>query len=106
MATPRKVNYPVTLDKLLRLTFPKKRKADRWKFYRLEVRERLWGGHIGSPPTENEIESEISKDLAQQFDMDQATRFIMQLHFDLPKFEYAILKERAKAGAAGRWKKS
>lgn len=100
----RRVKFPVSFEKLLRLAYPKKRTEDRWKYYRMEIRETLLG-RLYRAPTIDEIEEQIRKDQATIWDGESASRFIYQIGFHREIFEKKVLRERAEKGAAARWNK-
>lgn len=92
------------LEEMLRLALPKKRPEDRFKFYRMLVRDSLCGRN-GRWPTEQEIEEEIIKMRSKQHEEIHVFNLRIIFREHLRTFEAENRKKRAQLAAAKRWAK-
>jgi hypothetical protein len=104
MPRPRKIEFPVGLEEMLRLAMPRKRLEDRFKFYRMELREHFHWKH-GRPPTQEEIEQEMCRARTIKFDQSVSIGIGQNLRNHLSIFESEIRRQRAKNAATKRWSK-
>ena len=106
MARPRKIKLPCGLDDWLRLALHGKRLEDRWKIFR-EWRRWYLIATLKREPTEDELESEIKKWREFEFYLSNQDGVWMEnlRHDFLPIFQKQNRVNRAKAMAAGRWRK-
>jgi hypothetical protein len=104
MARPRKIKFPIKLEELLRLALPKKRLEDRFKYYRLILRDKI-GWTISPQPTDELVEKEIVKARSIQYGEQDANYLINYIRYNVPVFEAEIRQKRAEIAAAKRWSK-
>ena len=103
MARPLKTKFPVSLDDMLRLAMPKQRPEDRFKFYRMEVRDSLHRS-LGRKPTAEEIEQQIIKDRGKRYEEINVFDLRVVLREHLPVFKSELRTKRARAAAVAKWK--
>lgn len=96
--------YPIGLEDRLRLAFPKKRIEDRFKFYRMEMRDKLIY-KLGRQPTTDELERAIIEERKELYDSERTLNFIYAMRLHHGAFAKELKTNRAKAMAAGRWAK-
>jgi hypothetical protein len=100
-----KIKFPVkNLEKVLCLVMPKKRPEDRMKFLRRLMHDNLWV-KCGRKPTDEEVAVDMALIRAKQFDQRTFAFYRGWILEYLPRIEADNLRNRAKAGAAARWKK-
>jgi len=81
----------------------KKRAEDRFKYYRLMLRDNLiW--RLGRQPTDDEMSQEMAKARLEKYNSEMANGVVNQLRHTLPIFEAIIRKDRAQKAAAAKWK--
>lgn len=110
--------YPVSLDKFLRLALPRKRLADRMKLYRESLRFSMQLGRCYpcshgesipfekvSIPSDSEVNEAIAGHRATGFDEAQFQPCLIALRNFAACEQSENLKRRAKAGAQGLKKK-
>jgi hypothetical protein len=102
-AGPRQIKFPITNAKILRLAYPGKKSKYREKYYRLSVAERLKPINGWKNPSAAQIEAEIARDNAFEYDEEHAGRAIKQLQSDLILLSPQVRRQRAKAAAQSRW---
>jgi hypothetical protein len=105
MARPKKVNWPIKFDELLRIGFPKKRIEDRHKFHRFIVGEKLFG-QLGRKPTDSEILQGLEENKAREFNSEHARYMLQYFRAAMPIFSAQLRRERARTAALARWRKS
>jgi hypothetical protein len=106
MPRPRKVEFPVNLETMLRLArcLHNKRPEDRFKFYRMFVREDLFDEY-GRYPTDEEIEAKIAQNRKRFFTKNEFKTEESVMEMFLPKFQSELRSKRAKKGSKVRWEK-
>jgi hypothetical protein len=109
MARPQKIIGEIGFEEMLRWAMPKKRIADRFKFYRLYLRDNLHkhGSYAGWKATTEEIEQAIADARKKKFniDSDSTHNFRNWINSAIPGWQRELRRDRAKAMAAGRWSK-
>ena len=104
MARPRKIKFPINLDELLRLALPEKRLEDRFKYYRLILRNQIdWTNSL--QPIDEKVEKEIVKARSIKYDEREANYLINYIRYNVPIFEAEVRQKRAEIAAAKRWSK-
>src|ERR1017187_1791221 len=76
MARPRKIQWPIGFEDLLRYMFPQKRREDRFKFYRLFLRDYI-DPHTTARAAEKEIEERFKSDRNRKFTENEAFHWRM-----------------------------
>lgn len=113
------VAFPISFDECLRFLMPhKKRPEDRFKIFRDYIRDSIRfsaymkqdGGWSGKPyestpiPTDDEVSTIINKQKADGFSEDHYSNTRMFFTKWLADYESKKLSDRAKKGAAAKWK--
>ncbi len=104
MARPRKIKYPIGLEDRLRLAFPKKRIEDRFKFYRMEMRDHLIH-QLQRKPTNEEIEQAIIKEREDRYDYERTQNFVFVMRLHHGAFARELKRNKAIKMAKARWSK-
>jgi len=104
MARPRKIQWPVGFEELLRYALPYKRHEDRPKFYRLYLRDFL---HKGSTikATEEEIEKAYIAALTKKFTENEAYHIRMHMSLSVNEWKRESYQKRGRIMASRRWSK-
>jgi hypothetical protein len=109
MARPKKIIGEIGFEEMLRWAMPKKRIADRFKFYRLYLRDNLHrhGNYVAGKATEDEINQAIAEARKKKFnvDSDATHNFRNWINSAIPEWQRELRRNRAKAMAAGTWSK-
>jgi hypothetical protein len=105
MLRPKKIAWPIGIDELLRLGFPKKRIEDRYKFHRLMVADNLIG-KLGRKPTEKEVLKALEEAKSRHYDSESARYMLQYFRAALPVFAKQLRQQRARAAALAKWKKT
>jgi hypothetical protein len=102
---PRRPKFPLSLEKFLLLALPQRRPEDRMAIYRQMMRSYL---HLkdGRPPSDEEVAAEIHLVRQRKFTIEQCNALLGYVRDSADLIKADNLKKRAKAGAAGRWKKT
>jgi hypothetical protein len=108
MPRPRKIKFPIGLEELLRLALPDKRREDRLKYYRLDLRADLkWKWN--RPPTEEEVDLAMAASRTKRFSEGMSSALCTTLRHWVSIYETEIRpnirRNRAKIAAAKRWSK-
>jgi len=109
MPRPRKIIGEIGFEEMLRWAMPKKRIADRFKFYRLYLRDNLHlhGSYDGSKATAEEIDLAVADARKKKYDInsDSTHNFRNWINSGISGWQREFRRERAKAMAKGRWSK-
>jgi hypothetical protein len=109
MGRPPKIIGDIGFEEMLRWAMPKQRIADRFKFYRLYLRDNLHkhGSFAGWKATKQEIDQAIADARQKKFnvDSDSVHNFRNWINMAIPGWQREFRSERARAMAAGKWKK-
>jgi len=107
MARPRKIIGEIGFEEMLRWAMPKKRIEDRFKFYRLYLRDNLHkhGSYAGWKATKEEIDQAIADNRKKKFniDSDYTHNFRNWINSAIPEWQRELRRNRAKAMAAASW---
>ena len=104
MPRPRKIEWPIGFEEMLRYVFKKKRPEYRLRFYRLFLRDHL---HPQSgPASQEEIEVALAADRKKTFSEDWAYHIRLWSALASDKWKSEHYKIRASKMAKGRWSKS
>jgi hypothetical protein len=102
MPRPRKIQWPISFDEMLRYAFKKKRPEDRLRFYRLFLRDFL-RPHSTRQASSEEIENELQADLKKNFSEDRAHHIRLWSQGSFEAWKGENIKSRMRKMAAARW---
>ena len=105
MARPKKIEWPIGFEEMLRYVFKKKRAKDRLKFYRLFLRDHL-RPQSTIPASSEEIETALAADQKKMFSEDWSYHIRLWSALSSDKWKSEHFKIRASKMAIGRWSKS
>ena len=105
MARPKKSEFPINLETVLRVALPRKRLEDRMKIFREWARVNLWV-KLGRQPTDEEFHTDLEQWCQKQFNnIMQIDILAMHLMEFVPRFSAENRKKRAQIAAQKRWSK-
>jgi hypothetical protein len=104
MPRPKKIEWPIGFDEMLRYAFAIKRPKSRLKFYRLFLRDFLRPNST-IPASPEEIETALLADQKKQFDENWAFHIRMWSHGSFDKWKRESYQERGRIRASKRWPK-
>jgi hypothetical protein len=104
MPRPKKIDWAhgIGFEEMLRVAMPMKRLEDRFKFYRLYLRDTL---HRGWPATEQEIDEAFAKASTMKFPEAHVAQTVITINYQMGIWQREIRRNKAKMAAATRWKK-
>jgi hypothetical protein len=103
MARPRKIEFPIGLDEMLRIALPKKRPEDRMQIFREWARSNLTV-KLWRQPTDEEFQADFELWCKKQFkEMLFVNDIAAFLKAFVPHFSAANRKRRAQMAATKRW---
>jgi hypothetical protein len=107
MGRPRKIIGEIGFEEMLRWAMPKKRIEDRFKFYRLYLRDNLHrhGSYAGWKATEEEIVQAVADARKKKYnvDSDSTHNFRNWINSGISEWQRELRRKRAKVMAAGSW---
>jgi hypothetical protein len=104
MARPKKIQWPINFEEMLRYAFGKKRPEDRLKIFRLFLRDFLHPQST-APATPEAIEAALLENQKKQFDENWAHHIRLWSEMSFEKWKKENFKLRDKKRAQKRWPK-
>lgn len=104
MGRPRKIQWPIKVEELLRIHLREKRPEDRWKIFKEWLRWRF-GKQFGRDPSAEELNGEIEKwRSADIFDSNGIHNSMYVLRHDfMPEYYRENRINKARLAAKQRW---
>jgi hypothetical protein len=105
MARPKKIQWPIEFDEMLRYAMPNKRLEDRFRFYRSYfLRDYI---HLQSTlkASGEEIELRLKQDREKRFSENDAHHIRLWIGMNMDAWKREIRRERARKMANGKWKR-